>query len=40
MERRKEKTIINAATEVARGIEKIGNIGNIADDIRDSIQRL
>lgn len=33
----REKTIINDATEVARGIEKIGNI---ADDIRDSIQRL
>ena len=36
----RKKTIINAATVVARGIEKIGNIGNIADDIRDSIQRL
>ncbi len=36
----RKKTIINDATEVARGIEKIGNIGNIADDIRDSIQRL
>tara|TARA_X000001036_G_C20676202_1_gene804271 strand:- start:1677 stop:2054 length:378 start_codon:yes stop_codon:yes gene_type:complete len=33
----RKKTIINDATEVARGIEKIGNI---ADDIRDSIQRL
>ena len=32
-----KKTIINDATEVARGIEKIGNI---ADNIRDSIQRL
>jgi hypothetical protein len=33
----RKKTIINDATEVAHGIEKIGNI---ADDIRDSIQRL
>jgi hypothetical protein len=33
----RKKTIINDATEVARGIEKIGNI---ADDIRDSIKRL
>ena len=33
----RKKTIINDATEVTRGIEKIGNI---ADDIRDSIQRL